>query len=525
MEQTQQKKKKVWRVLKRILLSFVLLFLSVIIIVGLYAYSKFSKLGDDIHFENVGNEGTNENEKLDDEFTEDDIIINDIDKEEVGVGYTNFVLFGADSRSNDVTYDLNTDTIIVVSLNNATKEIKLLSVYRDTLLDLTNGSIQKCNSAYRKGGPKQAINMLNMNLDLDIQKYVTVNFSVVSDVIDMLGGIEVNVTEAERKAVNKYLKETAKVTGKEAVYLTKAGLQTLDGVQATTYARIRKGVGNDYGRTERQRELITLTLQKAIKADFATINKIIDKVFPNIATNFSFLDVLKYAKDLTKYKIIESSGFPFKKGDGSIPGKGSCVYAITLESNVQKLHEFLYGTLGYQPSNQVISISQEIKALVDSAHNNSQDNTSSQEETKPDNGENTGAETKPEDGGNTGNENQPENSGNTGSESQPENGGNTGNESQPENGENIGSENQPENSENTGSENTDSETTLEGGTVPESDNPTEDGTSFGNHTSESEDVSNNETLSENKETPNEGLTSEETSTINNASVENTTTEE
>lgn len=371
MEQTPENKKNTWKIVRRILIGLVLFLLTALLAICIYVYSKFSKLGTDVE----------EFEK----FEEEEILINEELEEEVGVGYTNFVLFGADSRDNDVDNDLNTDTIIVVSLNNATNEIKLLSVYRDTLLDLTDGNIQKCNSAYRRGGAKQAINMLNMNLDLNIQKYVTVNFSVVSDVIDMLGGVEVDVSEAEMKAVNKYLAETAKVAGKKAVFLTESGLQTLDGVQATTYARIRKGVGNDYARTERQRELITLTLQKAMEADLLTINNIIDVVFPNIATNFTLTDILQYAKKLTKYSIIDSSGFPFDKGDGMVSKRGSCVYAITLESNVQKLHAFLYETENYQPTTKVVQISQEIEHILTgtSGNNNitkddypSKDNTS-----------------------------------------------------------------------------------------------------------------------------------------------------
>ena len=279
-------------------------------------------------------------------------------------GYTNFVLFGGDSRDGDVNRDLNTDAIIIVSLNNKTKEVKMVSVYRDTLLDLTNGTIQKCNAAYSRGGAKQAISMLNMNLDLSIQKYVTVDFGAVIDVIDMLGGIEVDVSPAEMRAVNNYIAETATVTGNRVTYLERSGLQTLNGVQATTYARIRKGVGDDYARTERQRLVIKLAAEKAMKSDLSTLNKIIDKVFPQVSTNLTMTEILKYAKDITKYSIGESTGFPFDKGAGTVPGKGSSVFPITLYSNVQQLHEFLYGTTDYQPTAKVQSISNEIAYLV-----------------------------------------------------------------------------------------------------------------------------------------------------------------
>ena len=211
------------------------------------------------------------------EIKEEDIIVNEI-PDTVGVGYTNFVLFGGDSRTGEVTKNLNTDSIIIVSLNNETKEVKMVSVYRDTLLDVTNGKIKKCNSAYSSGGATQAINMLNMNLDLDIKKYVTVDFGAVADLVDMLGGIEVDVSVAEYKAVNKYIDETGQVAGKKAKHLTHGGLQKLDGVQATTYARIRKGVGDDYARTERQRLIIQKVAEKAMKSDQSTINKNMDTI-------------------------------------------------------------------------------------------------------------------------------------------------------------------------------------------------------------------------------------------------------
>lgn len=299
----------------------------------------------------------------DETFSDDDIIINET-AQDIGVGYTNFVLFGADSRDNDVESDLNTDSIIIVSLNNETKEIKLLSVYRDTLLDVGNGNIQKCNSAYRRGGAKQAINMLNQCLDLNIQKYVTVNWSIVSEVIDLLGGVEVEVTEAEMNAMNKFIKGTAKVAGKKAVLITEPGVQTLDGVQATTYARIRKGVGDDYARTGRQRELIELALKKAIRSDLGTIDKIIDTVFPEVSTNFTLGELLKYVSNLAKFEIVDNSGFPFKKDNATLSGRGSCAFSTDFVEDVRMLHEFLFGVIDFEPSDAVEKVAADVRYIV-----------------------------------------------------------------------------------------------------------------------------------------------------------------
>ena len=332
--------------------AFILAAITVVVVVGVAAVSGYIKSKFD---------------KIDTEVFEDGEIVINEELEEIGVGYTNFVLFGADSRDNDVSKDLNTDSIIIVSLNNETKEIKLVSVYRDTLLDVKGNNIQKCNSAYRRGGAKQAINMLNTNLDLNIQKYVTVNWSVVSEVIDTLGGVEVELTSAEMKEMNKFIGETATVAGKKANFIKKAGKQTLDGVQATTYARIRKGVGDDYARTGRQRVLIELALKKAIKADLGTLNKLIDTVFPQISTNLTMTEILKYVKSITKYQIGETSGFPFEKWNATLSGRGSCAYTKDLAGEVTKLHEFLFGVTDYKPSKKVKSIGEEIAYIVRNA--------------------------------------------------------------------------------------------------------------------------------------------------------------
>lgn len=315
----------------------------------IYVASKFSKLNTE-------------------EIAEEEIFVNEeIAEMDFGDGYTNFVLFGGDSRTGEVNGSINTDAIIIVSLNNETKEVKLVSVYRDTLMDLTTGSIQKCNSAYSSGGAVRAINMLNMNLDLNIKKYVTVDFGAVADVIDMLGGIEVEISEKEMTAMNKYIKETAKAAGKKAVLIEEPGLQTLDGVQATTYARIRKGVGDDYARTERQRLVIKLVFEKVLKSNWGTINSIIDEVLPSIATNFTTSEIIMYAKNFAYYDISDSTGFPFEKDSKTVPGRGSCVYATTLQSNVVELHEFLFGTENHQVSSKVADISSRISSLVGSS--------------------------------------------------------------------------------------------------------------------------------------------------------------
>ena len=281
------------------------------------------------------------------EVKADDLIINQEVMEQnknidLGEGYTNIALFGVDSRDGSLGEGNRSDMIIVASLNNETKEIKLASVYRDTLLNLSEGTYQKCNAAYSYGGPTMAINMLNMNLDLDIEDYVTVHFGAISDMI-----------------------ETARVAGKEAHKIDKAGTYLMDGPQATTYARIRSTAGGDFTRTERQRIVIEKAVEKIQKADLLTINSIINEVFPQISTSFTLQEILYYAQAYSQYKLVDNTGFPFEKTTDTISGLGSIVIPQDLTDNVSQLHQFLFGDAGYTPSATVSSISDTITATVD----------------------------------------------------------------------------------------------------------------------------------------------------------------
>ncbi len=290
-------------------------------------------------------------------FGDGDIVFNDGVKQE---GYTTIALFGGDSREGQLEAGTHADTIIVASIDNETKEIKLMSIYRDTLVQETDGRLKKANNAYFQGGPQEAINMLNRNFDLDIEHYVTVDFKALADTIDLLGGIEMDVSAEEAVETNKYIVETAMVVDKEVNYVSE-GVQILDGVQAVTYARIRKNVGGDYARTERQRLVIQKVVEKAKQTDLVTINAIIDKVFPQVSTSFSLGELVKLAAGVLQYELGETSGFPFEHADSSIDGVGSVVVPLGVAENVEELHAFLYPKDEYTVSQTVIDIASEIE--------------------------------------------------------------------------------------------------------------------------------------------------------------------
>jgi LCP family protein required for cell wall assembly len=252
---------------------------------------------------------------------------------------------------------------MIASINNDTKEVKLVSVYRDTFLDtdvsLTSSpNFHKANRAFALGGAEQSIKMLNASLDLDIDNYVTVDFKVVTDVVNMLGGVEIDVDSAELKYINHHIDTTAKATGDEAVHLTTTGLQTLNGTQATAYARIRSTAGSDFARAERQREVINQIVKKAKKTDLATINKIINQVFPEITTSYSNTDIIRLAAYMFDYELVDSTGFPFSQYPAQLGGSlGDVVVPADLENNVRALHRYLYDDDTYVPSNTVLNYS------------------------------------------------------------------------------------------------------------------------------------------------------------------------
>ena len=230
-------------------------------------------------------------------FDEGDIKVNEGANQE---GYTTVALFGGDSREGQLEEGTHADCIIVATIDNQTKEVKMVSVYRDTLTEQMNGEIKKANNAYFTGGPQDAINMLNKNLDLDIQNYVTVDFKALADTVDLLGGIEVDIKEEEVQYMNEFLEETAQVAGKEAKFIEHSGNQLLDGSQAVTYARIRSTAGGDYTRTERQRLVLEKIFDKVLHTKLGTINKIIDEVFPQVSTSFSLKNLIGLAADATQ---------------------------------------------------------------------------------------------------------------------------------------------------------------------------------------------------------------------------------
>lgn len=301
--------------------------------------------------------------------------------------YMNIALFGLDKGSykDRIEGGDSCDCIMIVSIHKETSDVKILSIYRDTYLKIMNadGSFRryfKVNSSYggSKGGPEAIVNTLNTNLDLNIQDYVMVNFNGIATIIDLLGGIEVNITEEEMNYINGYLTETREITGMDSPDLTTYGDNIhLNGLQATAYSRIRKtaiyfedgtSLNNDYGRAARQRNVITKLVAKAKSAGMENVLKMCDEIFQSdeeiFKTSIPYDDVVKLIPVVLNFSFGETAAFPFTLTTSGELGisleSGSTVIASGLDYNVIQLHKFLFPEENYSPSSTVADISEDI---------------------------------------------------------------------------------------------------------------------------------------------------------------------
>ncbi len=295
----------------------------------------------------------------------DEIIINDkvVQAQETTMkGYRNIALFGVDSTSGALTKNTRSDTIMIASINQDTGECKLVSVYRDTYLNLSNDSYNKCNAAYAKGGPEMAISMLNMNLDMNITDFVTVGFAGLTDTIDALGGVYIDVDDSEISHLNNYQLCIAEDLKRTYTPVSSTGYQLLDGLQAPGYCRIRYTAGDDFKRAERQREVLAAVADQAKKASLPKLTETANSVFNETYTSLDLTEIIEMLGNVGSYYISDTAGFPQEsnRATGTIGSKGSCVIPMNLEDNVKWLHQFLFNDYEYEPSATVKECSEKI---------------------------------------------------------------------------------------------------------------------------------------------------------------------
>ena len=283
-------------------------------------------------------------------------------------GYTNIALFGVDALStkgSDLLKGYRSDCLMIASINNATGEVSLVSVYRDTYLNLGNDSYNKCNAAYAKGGATQTVTMLNANLDLNITYWVTVSYKALATVVDDLGGVMISVESDEIDHLNNYQIAVAQALGvseEEIVPVKETGYQLLNGMQVSAYCRIRYTAGNDFARTRRQQEVIEAILDASKDKDPATLTNVFTDVMNYTYTSIDEKTFLNMILNIGDYRVVRTGGFPSMElmGGANLPAKGDCVIPTSLEANVVELHRFLFGDEHYQVSDNVRNFSETI---------------------------------------------------------------------------------------------------------------------------------------------------------------------
>lgn len=273
--------------------------------------------------------------------------------------YRNIALLGIDARSDTFGTGNRSDCIMILSLNEKTKDVKIASVYRDTYLNIDGHGLDKVTHAYSYGGPKLALNTLNKNLDLNITEFVAINFDTVRVVVDSIGGVEIPIDSQEVKYINGYINSLNKQFGTSSANITTPGTYKLDGVQALAYSRIRYTDGGDYKRTERMRDVFMAVFKKAKTMNISELNNLANTILPHVSTNISENEIMGMIPKAISFNIKDSFGWPYET-EGKMITKVWYGVPINLQKNVSKLHESLFNEVDYEPTDTVKNISNDI---------------------------------------------------------------------------------------------------------------------------------------------------------------------
>lgn len=339
--QKPKKKKRIW--LRVLIVIFVLLLIAGIA-AAIVVHKAYEWVGDELGL--MKQIKLNEEKLCIDPKVEKDL-----------KDHRNILIMGIDKRKGEDIDTCRSDAMIVVNINKKTGKIKMVSVVRDSFLQLDEHGelvIDKLTHAHAYGGPKNTIRAINRNLDMNIKEFVRIDWQTVADTVDSLGGLTLDVKKGEIKEMNKYIKDTNKSLNGSKKKIKKAGKQKLNGVQVVTYCRIRKNDGDEQ-RAERYRAAMSAAIKKARKLGLKQIDKTADKVLPQISTNISPEKVRALLLKYYDMDFDESVGWPYTWDGAQLNGIWYDV-PITLKSNDKDLHKDIFGQKNYKPSDTVKEI-------------------------------------------------------------------------------------------------------------------------------------------------------------------------
>lgn len=342
----------IWKILVAVLL----------VIVVILAVIAFNKGGDKPDSDTESTENSS-SEVVKDTETESE----ETPKVDENDGSETFVIFGVDSRANNLGKGTRSDSIMLINVNHDLGQVRVSSIYRDTMVKIEGHGYEKITHAHSYGGPEFAMETINTNFDLNVESYATFNFITAADIIDEVGGLDMEITSAEAKYINTYITEVNGIRGTSSAYITEAGTYTLDGTQAVAYSRIRYTAGGDFKRAERQRDVLFALFQKVKTMSAMDRIAIAEEMMDEIKTNYSSDEMTSILYYLSKYEIVDMSAFPEVFYGGTVDGAYVEV-PVTLVDMNKSLHEALLQETDYVPSQTVQEISDVLRGKVSGAN-------------------------------------------------------------------------------------------------------------------------------------------------------------
>lgn len=283
--------------------------------------------------------------------------------------YYQFAIFGIDKCTATFQNSSKPNMIVIVSINKESKDIKLCSILPETYLNYYPSLYLQCDTIYARYGAQQTLDILNRNLDLDMQDYIVIDYKGITNIINELGGIQLEIEENDIEIINAYqdcIADDLRISD-QYTDITTAGIQTLDGIQAGAYTKRFRGQSDDYHQTARQRKVITQVLEQSKNLNTSELKNICDNNYSYILTTFTDKNIKNILGDIEKYDIVDSKAFPFSDNMMrlNLNSNGDYIIPLDLETNVTMLHEFLFNDSEYSPSDEVLGYSEEISIFVE----------------------------------------------------------------------------------------------------------------------------------------------------------------
>lgn len=308
---------------KKILIWLLLIFLGLGVVGGGYLIGVLSKMKNtEIDKDNLG------------------IVEDEFDKYKNANKITNIALFGIDSIDGQSG---RSDSIMVATVDPVHKKLKITSIMRDSYVYIEGYGQDKINHAYAYGGAELAIRTINENFGLNIENYVTVDFSSLPTIIDLLGGVDIEITNAELEYINGYINSLNSIEGTSSANIYSSGVQHLDGIQALAYSRIRYTAGGDYERTQRHRTVLNALFNKILSSPMTSYPSLLNKLLPYVETSLTTTDVLSLATEVVGIgNNLEQDRFP-RDGYGEGANIGGVYYlTFDIETAKTQMREYIF---------------------------------------------------------------------------------------------------------------------------------------------------------------------------------------